>query len=82
MKIYTVTELSDKVREYPEGVVISGVMYRGLGLSRLMSLVIDLTDTELQAITTFCRTLTIAQQQTAIESWVCLSGPGWNPEKS
>ena len=69
MRIYTVTELSDRISETPEGVVIHGVMYRGISLSRLMSLVTDLSDTELDAVNRFCRAMTITQQQTAIESW-------------
>ena len=69
MRVYTVTELTNKVFETPEGVIIQGVMFRGLHLSRLMALVTGLSDTELDAVNRFCRALTIEQQQEAIEGW-------------
>jgi hypothetical protein len=69
MKCYTVTEISNKVKEVPAGVVIDGVLYKGVGLDDLMKSVSGLSDEKLDAMLAFCRKLTIEQQQEALISW-------------
>ena len=70
MKRYTVTELTSKIVEYPEGVKIDGLLYSGVALATLMRLVVQIDDTMLDAIVAFRRKLTETQQQAALlESW-------------
>lgn len=69
MNRYTVTEVTSKVKEIPEGIVIDGVLYKGVGLDDLMKSVSGLSDEKLDAMLAFCRKLTMEQQQEALISW-------------